>query len=42
MKAFISACIVAIVVAGLGLFVLQRLQVPADVAFATSSVRLGS
>jgi hypothetical protein len=42
MKVFISACVVALIVAGIGLFVLQGLQVPADVAFSTSSVRLDS
>lgn len=42
MKAFIGACVVAVLVAAVGLFVLEGLQVPADVAFSTSAVRLGS
>jgi hypothetical protein len=42
MKVFISACAAAILIAVVGLFVLQSAEVPADVAFATSSVRLGS
>ena len=42
MKAFIGACVVAVLVAAIGLFVLEGLQVPADVAFSTNAVRLGS
>lgn len=42
MKAFISACVVAIMIAGIGFLVLNSMQVPANVAFRTDAVRLGS
>lgn len=40
MKAFISACVVAIVIAGAGAYTLNMYQKPADVAFSTTGVRL--
>ncbi|MDI3468448.1 MAG: hypothetical protein OJF62_000511 [Pseudolabrys sp.] len=40
MKSLIAGCIVAIVIAFIGVFVLDSVQKPADQAFATSSVRL--
>jgi hypothetical protein len=40
MKAFLLACIVAIVVAAVGAVVLNRVQEPVQQAFATTGVRL--
>jgi hypothetical protein len=40
MRAFILACVAAIVIAALGAVVLNFLQEPVSVAFTTSSVRL--
>jgi hypothetical protein len=40
MKAFLAACVVAIVLAVAGAGVLDNLQKPADRAFTTSAVRL--
>lgn len=40
MKAFISACVVALVIAVVGVFVLDGIQKPADVAFTASSARI--
>ena len=42
MKAFISACVVALVIAVIGGVVLNGIQVPVDAAFTTNAVRLGS
>ena len=39
MKAFIVACVAAIVIAVIGGFALNSVQEPADEAFSTSSVR---
>jgi hypothetical protein len=40
MKAFLLACVVAIVVAAVGAVVLNRVQEPVEQAFATTGVRL--
>jgi hypothetical protein len=40
MKAFIIACVVAVVIAVIGGFVLGGFQETADKAFSTNSVRL--
>jgi hypothetical protein len=40
MKAFLLACVTALVVAALGVVVLDRLQEPVEQAFATTAVRL--
>jgi hypothetical protein len=40
MRAFVMACVAAIVVAGAGAYVLNLYQQPADVAFSTTGVRL--
>ena len=40
MLSFVSACIAAVVLAIVGAFVLDHLQEPVSVAFATSEVRL--
>lgn len=40
MKAFISACVVALVIALAGVFVLDGVQKPAEQAHTTTSVRL--
>ena len=42
MKAFIIACVAAIVIAIIGGVVLDSVQQPADKAFSTESVRLGA
>ena len=42
MKAFIIACVAAIVIAFIGVYVLDGIQEPVDKAFATSAVRLGA
>jgi hypothetical protein len=41
MKAFFAACIAAIVLAVIGLVVLNHVQEPVDEAFATSYARVG-
>jgi hypothetical protein len=40
MKAFLLACAAAIVIAAVGVVVLDRIQEPVQQAFATSAVRL--
>ena len=40
MKAFLLACATALVVAALGVVVLDRVQEPVQQAFATTAVRL--
>jgi hypothetical protein len=40
MKAFIIACVAAAVIAVCGVVVLNGIQKPVDVAFATSGVRI--
>ena len=40
MRAFLVACVVAIVVAAVGAVVLNRVQEPVEQAFATTGVRL--
>ena len=40
MRAFLSAVVIAVVVAGGGAFVLNKFQEPADVAYSTGAVRL--
>ena len=40
MKEFLIACVVAIVVAVVAVYVLDMWQAPADVAFSTTGVRL--
>jgi hypothetical protein len=40
MKAFVSGCAAAIVLAALAVVVLNRLQEPVQQAFSTSAVRL--
>ena len=40
MRAFLAACVVAIVVAAVGAAVLNRVQEPVEQAFATTGVRL--
>jgi len=42
MKAFITACVAAIVIAAIGVAVLNSIQEPADKAFSTDAVRLGA
>jgi hypothetical protein len=41
MKAFIAACLAAVVLAVIGVVVLNHVQEPADQAFATSYARVG-
>jgi hypothetical protein len=41
MKAFITACLAAVVLAAIGLAVLNYVQEPADEAFATQFARVG-
>ncbi|HTE76891.1 MAG TPA: hypothetical protein VK653_09130 [Xanthobacteraceae bacterium] len=41
MKAFFTACLAAIVLAVIGLVVLNHVQEPVDEAFATSYARVG-
>ena len=41
MKAFIAACLAAVVLAVIGVAVLNHVQEPADQAFATSYARVG-
>jgi hypothetical protein len=40
MKAFLLACVAALVVAGLAVGILNRVQEPVEQAFATTGVRL--
>ncbi len=40
MRAFLLACVVAIVAAAVGAVVLNRVQEPVEQAFATTGVRL--
>jgi len=40
MKAFLIACVVAIVIAAAGVVVLNQFQEPVQEAFATTAVRL--
>jgi hypothetical protein len=40
MRAFLVACVVAIVVAAVGAVALNRVQEPVEQAFATTGVRL--
>ena len=40
MRAFLAACVVAIVVAAVGAVVLNRVQEPVEQAYATTGVRL--
>jgi hypothetical protein len=42
MKAFLIACVTAIVIAVIGGVVLSGMQVPAEKAFSTDAVRLGA
>lgn len=42
MKAFVIACVVAVVIAVIGGVVLNSVQEPVDKAFTTSAVRLGT
>jgi len=42
MKAFIIACAAAVVIAGIGVVVLNSIQEPVDEAFTTNAVRLGA
>jgi energy-converting hydrogenase Eha subunit A len=41
-KAFIIACIAAVIIAIIGGLVLNSIQEPVDKAFSTSAVRLGT
>jgi uncharacterized membrane protein YfcA len=41
MKAFLLACIAAVIIAIIGVVVLNSIQESADQAFTTSAVRLG-
>jgi hypothetical protein len=41
MKAFLLACVAAVILAIIGVAVLNSIQEPANQAFATSAVRLG-
>jgi hypothetical protein len=40
MKAFLAACLAAIVIAAIGVVVLNRIQEPVDQAFATPYARV--
>ena len=42
MKTFIAACVTAIVIAVIGVFVLDSVQEPVAKAFSTNAVRLDS
>ncbi len=42
MKTFLIACLVAVVIAVIGGVLLNGIQQPADKAFSTESVRLGT
>lgn len=41
MKAFLLACVAAVIIAIIGVVLLNSIQEPVDQAFATSAVRLG-
>ena len=41
MKAFLLACVAAVIIAIIGVVVLNSIQEPVDQAFTTSAVRLG-
>jgi hypothetical protein len=41
MKAFLLACVAAVIIAIIGVVVLNSVQEPVDQAFTTSAVRLG-
>ena len=42
MKMFVLACVAAVVLAIIGVVVLDSVQVPVDKAFTTGAVRLGA
>ena len=42
MKAFVIACVAAVIIAAIGGIALNSVQEPADQAFSTSAVRLGT
>ena len=42
MKSFLTACVIAIAIATVAGFVLNSVQEPADQAFSSSAVRLGT
>jgi len=42
MKVFILACVTAVVIAVIGVAVLNSVQEPVDKAFSTDAVRLGA
>jgi hypothetical protein len=42
MKAFVIACVAAVIIAVIGGVVLNSIQEPVDKAFSTTSVRLGA
>jgi hypothetical protein len=42
MKMFIAACVAAVVIAVIGVVVLDSVQEPVDQAYKTDSVRLGA
>ncbi len=42
MKAFLAACLAAIVLAAIGVVVLNSMQQPVDQAFATPYARIGT
>ncbi len=42
MKAFLAACLAAIVLAAIGVVVLNNMQEPVDRAFATPYARVGT
>jgi hypothetical protein len=42
MKPFVIACVAAIIIAVIGVVVLNGIQEPVDKAFATNAVRLGA
>jgi hypothetical protein len=42
MKAFVIACLAAVIIAVIGGVAVNSLQEPADQAFSTSAVRLGA
>ena len=42
MKAFVIACVAAIIIAVIGGLVLNSIQEPVDKAFSTTGVRLGA
>ena len=42
MKAFVIACVAAVIIAVIGGVVLNSIQEPVDKAFSTTAVRLGA